>query len=74
MEKLKRIDRFGLEAVTGRKIFYFHEYKRLIYAENVVLAFESRKHSTNWAEWLESNPGLATILQEAEQLHAARQQ
>jgi hypothetical protein len=68
MEKLKRIDRFGLEAVTGRRVFYFSEIRRLIYAENIVNAYESRAQSKNWVEWATSRPRMAEILAEAERL------
>ena len=71
MEKLKRIDRFGLEAVTGRRVFYYGEIRRLIYAENVVNAYASRAQSKNWAEWTASNSRLSNILAEAEQLYNA---
>jgi hypothetical protein len=71
MEKLKRIDRFGLEAVTGRRVFYFSEIRRLIYAENIVNAYESRARSKNWVEWATTNPRQAELLAEAEILHNA---
>jgi hypothetical protein len=60
------IDRWGLEAVTGRRVLYYSEMRRLICAENIVAAFESRKRSTNWVEWTQSHPRLAEILAEAE--------
>ena len=72
MEKLHRIERFGFEAVTGRKVFYFGEIRRLIHAENIVNAFRSSKQSTNWAEWSKTNPQLAELLAEASQLDATR--
>mgnify|MGYP001563942113 CR=1 FL=1 len=72
IEKLHRIDRFGLEAVTGRRVFYLYELQRLICAENIETAYRSRQQAANWAEWVQSNPRLANILAEAEKLHAAR--
>lgn len=71
LDKLHKIDRFGLEAVTGRRTFYYGEMNRMIAAENIVTAYESRKRSQNWAEWTQSNPRLAAILAEAEKLYAA---
>lgn len=68
--KLQKIDRFGLEAVTGRRVFYYGEINRLIYAEHIVSAYRSRAQSNNWMEWAASNPRLATMLAEAEKLHA----
>ena len=66
IEKLRRIERFGLEAVTGRRTFYFNEYSRLIVAENIAIAYQSRKHSTNWAQWAQDNPVLAKMLTDIE--------
>lgn len=71
IEKLHRIQRFGLEAITGRRIFLLGEYCRLIAAENIVTAFNSRKRATNWAEWSQSNPHMAAILAEVEKLYNA---
>ena len=40
----------------------------MIYSENIVTAYRSRAQSNNWAEWVQSNPGLAGMLAEAEKL------
>jgi len=58
-----------LEAVTGRRVLYFGELRRLTYADNIYNAYFQRAQSNNWAEWTESNPVLATILAEAEKLY-----
>ena len=71
IEKLRRIERFGLKAITGRDIFLFHEYICLITADNIVSSYESRARSANWAEWAQSNPRMAGILAEATKLYAA---
>lgn len=63
---LAKIDRFGLEAITGRRQFYYGELRRLILAENIVTAYQTRKRSENWAAWAENNPVMAKILAEAE--------
>lgn len=68
MEQLGRIDRFGLEAVTGRRVFLFGEFLRLRTAENIVNSYRSRQQASNWAEWMESNPRLAQILADVEKL------
>jgi hypothetical protein len=68
MEFLKRVERFGLEAVTGRRQFYHAEYKRMIYAENIVIAYKSRAREDNWAAWAMSNPAMASILADAEKI------
>ena len=63
------IDRFGLEAVTGRRQFYFGELRRLICAENIVTAYKDlTRAANNWAAWAGSNPELAEILKEAMEL------
>lgn len=72
IEQLHRIDRFGLEAITGRKVFYYGEYIRMIYAENIAAAYKMRATSKNWVEWAASNPKAAAMLAEAEKLYAAR--
>jgi hypothetical protein len=72
IEKLHRIERFGLEPVTGRRVFLHGEYRRLIAAENIAAAYENRKRSANWTEWQQSNPKLADLLFEAEKLDATR--
>lgn len=66
--KLIKIDRFGLEAITGRKVFYVSEYRRLIVAENIVAAFRMREKAKNWVDWMKENKELAGLLHEAENL------
>lgn len=66
--KLHRIDRFGLEAITGRRIFYFNELRCLMVAENIVLAYKMRERAENWAQWANENKQLAKLLTEAEKL------
>ena len=68
MEQIGRIDRWGLEAVTGRRVFLFGEFIRLRVAENVVNSYRSRQAAGNWAEWAESNPRAAQILADVEKL------
>jgi hypothetical protein len=68
--KLRSIDRFGVEAITGRRVLYAREYRQMMYAENIVHAYQSRTRSTNWVEWATSNPHEAAMLAEAEKLHA----
>ena len=65
---LAKIDRFGIEAITGRKQFYFGELRRLIAAENIVTAYKSRAHAPDWAAWVRDNPLLAELLLDAEKL------
>ena len=68
IEQLNRIERFGLEAVTGRRVFLFRDFIRMRTAENVVNSYRSRQQAGNWAEWVESNPRPAQILADIEKL------
>jgi hypothetical protein len=68
IDTLAKIDRFGIEPITGRRYFYYGELRRMIVAENIVTAYRSRAQSNNWAEWVNSNPGLADMLADAEKL------
>lgn len=65
---IQKIDRFGIEAILGRRQFYFGELRCLILAENINLAYRSRSRSENWAEWAQKHPDLEQILIEAELL------
>ena len=69
IDTLAKIDRFGLEAITGRRQFYFYELRRLVTAENIVIAYRSRANSNNWVEWMQSNPSMAKLLAEVEIEH-----
>jgi hypothetical protein len=69
LDLLKKIDRFGFEAVTGRKTFYFGELRRMMIAENIVRAYEGRAaHKGGWAAWSTDNPELSELLHAAEML------
>ncbi len=59
-----------MEAVTGRKVLYYGEVRRMIAAENVVLAYLSRKSYENWGKWAQEHPDLEKILNEVEVLNA----
>jgi hypothetical protein len=63
---LSYIDRFGVEAVTGKNILPFGDARRMIVAENIVEAYRDRKKSGNWAEWAEKNPSAAELLRQVE--------
>lgn len=68
IDTLQKIDRFGIEAITGRKQFYFGELRRMIHAENIVTSYRSRAQSKNWAAWVRDNPVMSDILVDAEEL------
>ena len=57
-----------MEAVTGRRVFYYGELRQMIYAENLITAYNARGNSDKWAEWAESNPDAVAMLVEAEKL------
>jgi hypothetical protein len=66
IDKLSKIDRFGLEAITGRRVFYFGELRALETAERIMTAYASRARAQDWATWVKDHPGLANLLFEAE--------
>ncbi len=68
IDKLQQIGRFGLEAITGRRVFYYRELRCLLHAENIVRAYRSRAQALNWVTWATDHPGLAELLSEAETL------
>jgi len=64
---LQYIDRFGVEAVTGRRTLYAYEMRRMIHAENVARAYNERNQG-NAAEWVKDNPEMNIILFEAQKM------
>jgi hypothetical protein len=71
MDKLVKINRFGLEAITGRPVFLFRDLCRLMTAERIVAAYRARAEAENWATWAQENPGAARILAELENTNHA---
>jgi hypothetical protein len=65
---LNKIDRFGIEAITGRRQFYFGELRRLIVAENIVNSYQARAKSKSWAIWANDNPAMSHLLNDAEMI------
>ncbi len=65
---LENIRQFGLEAMTGRRQFYFGEFRRMVTASNIDAAYRTRKQSLNWNAWREENPELAKLLKVAEMI------
>lgn len=65
---LSYIDRFGAEAITGNKVLGFGDIKRMVTAENIVLAYKDRKSSNNWGDWAAKNPSASRLLKKAELL------
>lgn len=57
---LRYIDRFGL-GVLGRQAGA-GELRRMSTAERVVMAYQARARSENWAKWAEDNPESARLL------------
>ena len=56
------ITRFGLEAVTGKRVLRPGLLRRITMAENVVAAFEIRAKAENWAAFRNEYPDLAELL------------
>lgn len=65
---LNYIDRFGVEAVMGRRQLGAGEIRRMLIAENIVTAYNARAKNENWAEWTERNKGLSRLLNESMKL------
>jgi hypothetical protein len=61
IDMLRKIERFGVEAILGRKQLYHGELNRMVLCENIVTAYHSRK-SSSWAEWAEKQPRAAALL------------
>lgn len=64
--ELSYIDRFGVEAVFGRKTLAAGEIFRMMTAENIRAAFRARRQAQNWAEWASENPQAARMLADIE--------
>ena len=64
---LQYIDRFGVEAVMGRKTLYAGEMRRMIHAENLANAYKERSRG-NAAEWVKENPEMNKILRDAQRM------
>ena len=65
---LENIRQFGLEAMTGRRQFYFGEFRRMVTASNIDVAYKARKAATSWDEWRKNSPELAKLLKVAEMI------
>ena len=67
---LSYIDRFGVEAVYGRKTLSAKEIRNMILAENVVNAYNSRRAAMgdNVAKWAAENEQAAKLLLEVENI------
>jgi len=61
------IDRFGAQAVIGRTLSA-NEVNRIMAAEEVMAAYQSRAKSDNWAAWAGEHPHYAELLSRAARL------
>ena len=66
------IGRFGARAILGRETLYSYEIRRIILAENIRGAYESRGKALNWTEWMTSFPEAADLLARAEAMAQGR--
>ena len=62
------IERFGVQAVMGRAHLGAGEMMRMITAENIVMAYQARADSENWAEWAAKNKKASRLLNAAAKL------
>jgi len=68
LKLLDAIDRFGVQAVTGRPTLGAGEMQSMIMADNVRRAWLSRNAyrdsdgMPNWAKWAEAYPDLSEVL------------
>lgn len=44
------------------------EFRQMIFAENFLIAYQSRASTQNWTEWVQSNPRAADMLAEVEKI------
>lgn len=67
---LPYIDRFGVEAVYGRKTLSAKEIRNMLIAENVVNAYNARRAAMgdNVAKWASENESAARLLSDIEDL------
>jgi len=70
---LHKVDRFGIEAILGRRILYYGEINAMITAENICLVYSSRAQSSNWAQWEKDNEDASKLLKEAMKCHSQAQ-
>ena len=64
---LQQIDRFGIAAVLGRKL-YAREIYRMRVAENIVNAYRAQEATNNVAVWASENRQSAKLLNRARRL------
>jgi hypothetical protein len=68
LKLLEYIDRFGVEAVTGRKTLGAGELLRMIAAQNIVQAYQSKKdNKEGWVAWQQQHPAQNQLLERARQ-------
>lgn len=56
------IDRFGVEAVTGKKVLGARDIYRITVAENVVRAYADVKKASSYPAWANEHPEMAKLL------------
>lgn len=61
----KLIDRFGVEAIMGRPVLGAGEARRILLAEQIEQAYQSRLQAENWSAWASDNAELSKLLNQA---------
>lgn len=56
------IDRFGVEAVMGRRVLSAGEMRCMAVQQNIYAAFRNRERSKDWAKWANTYPEQAELL------------
>jgi len=62
------IDKYGVEAITGKRILRPGLLRRIRHVRTIINAFELRKKAESFSIFGRDNPELADILVEAERL------
>lgn len=58
---LRYIERFGVEAIMGRRALGAGEIRRMTIVEHIIRLYEQRAQSANWAAWESENPDAALL-------------
>jgi hypothetical protein len=62
LQLLHYIERFGVQAVTGRLVLGAGELRRMTAAENIVRWYRERARAENWAAWAAEHTWESRIL------------
>lgn len=66
VDKLRKIERFGVYAVTGKQELYYGEVCKMVFVENIVNAYHARANAPDPSRWLDANGEMGNLLAECE--------